>query len=108
MTVGERYVEAVNNADSEALLALFSKDAIVHHPVGSDRGHAEIADFHAEVVFADQLQLTIVRRIQQGNVEVLQVQGTSHLSDNDTTLQIVDIFTLDDDGLVQTLDVYAR
>ena len=94
--------------DSEALLALFAEDATLTHPVGTDHGHTEIADFHNDVVFAGQLHMTIVRRIEQGNVEVVQLQGTSPLNDDDTTVQTVDIFTLNDDGLVQALDIYYR
>ena len=108
MTTTERYVEAVNNADSTALLALFAEDAILTHPVGTDRGHVEIADFHNDVIFASQLQITITRRIAQGNVEAVQMHGTSSFTEDDTPVQTVDIFTLNDDGLVQTLDIYYQ
>jgi ketosteroid isomerase-like protein len=108
MTAGERYVEAVNNADSAALLALFAEDAILTHPVGTDTGHVEIEDFHNDVVFAGQLHMTITRRIEQGNLEVVQLQGTSPLDEDGTTVHTVDIFELNDDGLVQNLDIYYR
>jgi hypothetical protein len=39
---------------------------------------------------------------------VVQLVGSSPLSDDDTTLDTVNIFTLNDDGLVQTLDIYYR
>ena len=108
MTTAERYVEAINNADTAALLALFAEDATLTHPVGTDHGHMEIADFHNDVVFAGQLHMTITRRIEQGNLEVVQLQGTSPLDEGDRTVHTVDIFELNDDGLVQNLDIYYR
>lgn len=107
MGMAERYVEAVNNADSAALLALFAEDATLTHPVGTDHGHTEIADFHTDVIFAGQVRMTLLRSIEQGNIEVAQLEGTSPLNE-DTTVHTVDIFTLNDNGLVQTLDIYYR
>ncbi len=107
MSVAERYVEAVNNADGDALLALFAENATLTHPVGIDQGHSEIADFHADVIFAGQVRMSIVRNIEQGNIEVAQLEGNSPLND-DTTIHTVDIFTMNDDGLVQALDIYYR
>jgi predicted SnoaL-like aldol condensation-catalyzing enzyme len=107
MSVAERYIEAVNNADSAALLALFAEDATLTHPVGTDQGHSEIADFHTDVIFEGQVRMTIVRTIVQGNIEVAQLEGNSPLNE-DTTIHTVDIFTVNDAGLVQTLDIYYR
>lgn len=107
MSVAERYVEAVNSADGDALLALFAEDATLTHPVGVDTGHTEIADFHTDVIFEGQLRMTIVRSIEQGNIEVVQLEGTSPL-DEEAVVQTADIFTLNDDGLVQALDIYYR
>jgi hypothetical protein len=107
MTVAERYVEAVNSADSGALLALFAEDATLTHPVGTDTGHTEIADFHTDVIFEGQVRMSIVRTIEKGNIEVAQLEGSSPLSE-DTVVHTADIFTLNDDGLVQTLDIYYR
>lgn len=107
MSVAERYIEAVNNADTPALLALFAEDATLTHPVGTDQGHTEIADFHTDVIFAGQVRITLSRALEQGNIEVAELQGTSPLSE-DTTIHTCDIFTLNDNGLVQTLDIYYR
>ncbi|HEX9178026.1 MAG TPA: nuclear transport factor 2 family protein [Mycobacterium sp.] len=105
--MAERYIEAVNNADTPALLALFAEDATLTHPVGTDHGHTEIADFHMDVIFDGQVRMTLARSIEQGNVEVAQLEGTSPINE-DTTVHTVDIFTLNDQGLVQTLDIYYR
>lgn len=107
MSVAQQYVDAVNNADAAALLALFAEDATLTHPVGTDQGHGEIADFHTDVIFEGQVRMTIVRNIEQGNIEVAQLEGSSPLNE-DTTIHTVDIFTLNDDGLVQALDIYYR
>ena len=107
MSVAERYVEAVNSADSGALLALFAEDAVLTHPVGTDTGHTEIADFHTDVLFEGLVQVSIVRSIEQGNIEVALLEGSSPLSE-DTIVHTADIFTLNDEGLVQTLEIYSR
>ena len=108
MSAAERYVEAVNNADAKALLALFAENAIIKHPVGTDYGHEEIADLHTDVIFADRNHAEIVRRIEQGNVEVVQLQVFSPLREDEPPVDTVDIFTLNDEGLVQHLDIYYR
>jgi predicted SnoaL-like aldol condensation-catalyzing enzyme len=107
MSVAERYIEAVNNADTPALLALFAEDATLTHPVGTDQGHTEIADFHTDVIFEGQVRMTLSRTIEQGNIEVAQLEGTSPLNE-DTIVNTCDIFTMNDNGLVQTLDIYYR
>ncbi len=66
MSVAERYIEAVNNADTPALLALFAEDATLTHPVGTDQGHTEIADFHTDVIFAGQVRMTLSRTYRTG------------------------------------------
>jgi hypothetical protein len=107
MSVAERYVEAVNNADTAALLSLFAEDATLLHPVGTDTGLAEIAEFHNDVIFAGQVRMSVVRSFEHDNIEVVQLEGSSPLNE-DTTVHTVDIFTLNGDGLVQTLDIYYR
>ena len=107
MSVAQRYVEAVNSADTPALLALFAEDATLTHPVGTDQGHTEIADFHTDVIFEAQVRMTLSRTLEQGNIEVAQLEGTSPLNE-DTIVHTCDIFTLDDNGLLQTLDIYYR
>src|ERR1700751_261502 len=93
MSVAQRYIEAVNSADTPALLALFAEDATLTHPVGTDQGHTEIADFHTDVIFAGQVRMTLSRTIEHGNVEVEQLEGTSPLNE-DTIVHTCDIFTL--------------
>jgi steroid Delta-isomerase len=107
MSVAERYLDAVNKADAAALLALFADDATLTHPVGTDQGHTEIADFHTDVIFAGQVTMTLARNIEHGNIEVAQFEGASPLNE-DTTVHTVDIFELNDNGLIQTLDIYYR
>src|SRR3981081_4227665 len=107
MSVAQRYVDAINSADGDALLAIFAEDATLTPPVGTDTGHTEIADFHTDVIFEGQVRMTIVRSIEQGNIEVAQLEGNRPLNE-DTTINTVDIFTLNDAGLVQTLDIYYR
>jgi len=106
--MAERYIEAVNKADETAVLALFAADAMLKHPVGVDQGHEEIADFHNEVIFPDKLEVTIVRSIVQDNVEVLQLLSTSPVREDPAVVDTVDIFTLNDEGLIQVLDIYYR
>ena len=41
MTVSQQYVDAVNAADGDTLLALFADGAVLHHPLGTYTGRDE-------------------------------------------------------------------
>jgi ketosteroid isomerase-like protein len=51
-TAAERYLEAVNGADIDGLLALFDDAVVVRHPTGAYAGHAGAREFYEGVVFA--------------------------------------------------------
>ena len=69
---------------------------------GTDQGHTEIADFHTIIC---RTGMTLSRTIRARQHRSGTVETTSPLNE-DTTVYTVDIFTLNDKGLVQTLDSY--
>jgi hypothetical protein len=106
--MAETYVDAINGGDLETLVALFADDAEVRNPVGECSGRAEVEAFYRDVVIAAQLQLTPGRVVVDGDVVVLELEATTPLGAPGNRTLTVDIFTLDTDGRVRSLDVYHR
>jgi predicted SnoaL-like aldol condensation-catalyzing enzyme len=106
--MAQTYVNAINGADLETLVALFADDAEVRNPVGACSGRAEVEAFYRDVVIAAQLRLTPGRVIADGDVVVLELEATTPLGKPGNRTLTVDIFTLNADGKVTSLDVYHR
>jgi hypothetical protein len=51
-SIAEKYIDAVNRADIDDLMALFAANATLRHPAGTFVGARQIADFYVSVVFA--------------------------------------------------------
>ncbi|MGW2659638.1 nuclear transport factor 2 family protein [Nocardia tengchongensis] len=108
MSIAEDYVRAVNAADEPALLALFAIGAELRNPRGTFSGHDEIAGFYRNVVFAGRAQTRITRVIPGPAVEVAQLEATSPLGAPGNRTYAIDVFTLDPDGRIATLEIYYR
>lgn len=102
-----RYVEAVNDADGERLLALFDEDATLLHPTGRYEGHAPIRRFYEEIVFAGRARLRPGRLLSEGDTAMLELFATSPLADAGAApLRTLDVFTVDGNGAIIELVVY--
>lgn len=109
MSVSQRYVDAVNTGDADALLALFAPDAVLRHPLGTYTGHDELAGFYRDVVFQGQAVTTLlsVEPIEDGELALLA--ATSRASEPDAKpLHAADVFRLDADGLITELQIFYR
>ena len=106
--MAQTYVDAINGGDLPTLVALFAGDAEVRNPVGECSGRAEVEAFYRDVVIAAQLRLTPVRVVAEDAVVVLELEATTPLGAPGNRALTVDIFTLDADGKVTSLDVYHR
>lgn len=101
------YVDAVNAADGDALTELFGPDAVLHHPTGTYVGLDAIRGFYEGLVFLGQAQLTTGRLLADPTTAVLELSATSPLAEPGRPPQrTVDVFTVDADGRITTLDVY--
>jgi ketosteroid isomerase-like protein len=109
MSVSQQYVDAVNAADGDTLLALFAEGAVLRHPVGTYTGHDELRGFYESVVFQGQAVTTLqsVDLLPGGELAVLS--ATSRVSEPDAKpLHAADIFRLDDEGRITELQIFYR
>lgn len=110
MSVSQQYVDAVNAADGDALLALFADGAVLRHPVGTYTGHDELRGFYESVVFQGQAVTTLLSTepLPAGG-ELALLSATSRVSEPDAKpLFAADVFRLDADGLITELQIFYR
>ena len=102
------YVEAVNARDVEALVGLFAPHATLSHPLGTFTGANDIGTFYRHVVVAGQADVTAGAVLSEGTLVMAEISATSALDPNGTTAYAIDVFRLDEQGLVVKLEVYYR
>ncbi len=102
----ERYVDAINRRDGDALMGLFAPNARLHHPTGTYRGHAEIRDFYERLVFVAEVTVTIRRLVASGDVAIAELIGSSPFAAAPT--RVVDVFEVGADGKIVELAIYVR
>lgn len=107
-SVAERYIDAVNHADELAVLGLFAVDAVLRHPLGTYQGAERIGGFYRDVVFAGKAHTEITRLVDGAGVEVAQIEATSPLGGPGDRAHAVDVFVLDERGLISELEIYYR
>lgn len=101
----ERYIDALNSRDIEAIRDLYAVDARVEDPVGTDRpcvGIDAILGFYARVFeAAPTLSLTGPVRCA-GNAAAFPFRSRLGAA----TMDIIDVFDFDDDGKVVNMRAY--
>lgn len=109
MTVSQQYVDAVNAADGDTLLALFAPQAVLHHPLGTYTGHDELRRFYDSVVFQGQAVTTLLSVEPLADGELALLSATSKAAEPDAkALHAADVFRLDPAGLITELQIYYR
>jgi len=109
MSVAQQYVDAVNAADGEALLALFADGAVLRHPLGTYTGHDELRGFYDTVVFQGQAVTTVLAVDELPDGELALLSATSKVSEPDAKpLHAADVFRLDGAGLISELQIFYR
>jgi hypothetical protein len=109
VSVAQRYVDAVNDADGDTLLALFSDGAVLRHPVGTYTGHDELRGFYESVVFQGQAVTTVLSVDDLPDGELALLSATSRVSEPDAKpLNAADVFRLDGSGLIAELQIFYR
>jgi ketosteroid isomerase-like protein len=101
-SVLNRYVEAQNAHDTEALLKCFTDGAVVHDEGRSYRGTAAIRSWSDAVIEKYNLSVEILNAVEHGNETVLEamVSGTFDGSPAKLTYR----FRLSDDGRISALE----
>jgi steroid delta-isomerase len=106
----DRYVEVFSAGDRAGYLALFTDDATVEDPVGSDVAHGPdgIAAFWDGVRAMSpeiELQLTGAPRIAAGQA-AFPMRAVTALGDAKMAVEIIDVMTFADDGRITSLRAF--
>jgi ketosteroid isomerase-like protein len=104
----ERYIEAVNARDADALSRLFAEDATLLHMVGVFEGRDAIRKFFAEVVIPTGPSAKIVTTVEEGERAcAIEIEALTEAWP-DQTQYVSDFFETDENGLILRLAVYRR
>lgn len=105
-----RYAEAHSAGDVDAVAALFAEDAVVADPVtepphvGRDAVREFFAGTHAMV---DSMDLRITGPVRAvDRFAAVPLQAVTTMGGNRFAVDIVDVFTFGDDGLVAEMRAY--
>jgi steroid Delta-isomerase len=109
-TTLQAYAEAFEAGDRARWLGLFTPDAVhIDPPTEPPRtGHEAIGKFWDDTrSFVERFELTVRDIIPAGDEGVLSFTCRSHLAGGAAVeLDIVDVFTIDDDGRIAKLKAY--
>jgi steroid Delta-isomerase len=109
-SIVERYAAAHSAGDVDAVVALFAADAVVHDPVdapphvGRDAVRAFFASSHEHL---DGLDLAITGPIRAvDRFAAVPLRATTTIGEDRWVIDIIDVFTFGDDGLVTEMRAY--
>ncbi len=100
----DRYIAFMNAADADSIAELYTEDATLEDPVGTEplRGREAVRDFYARSVGNVTLELTGSPRIAAGQVAFpihARIGGTE-------ILEIIDVMVFNDDGLITSMRAF--
>ena len=100
----DRYLEAANSGDVDALVGLFAIDGeVIHATRGKAKGTAALQAFYTESL-APRPHLAVARLAIDGPYAVAEIVGTS--GRDGSKMGVVDHFTLGEDGSIRRNAVY--
>ena len=103
--IAARYVDAMNAADIDAMMALFADGAQLRHLTGVYAGREAIRTFFLEVAFDNHARLHRVATCGAEDMAWLEAEAESDVTPG--RQRIVDVFRLDGNGRVSDLGVYS-
>lgn len=108
--VVERYAAAHSSGDLDGIVALFAADAVVADPVDQPEhvGREAVRAFFAGThEMADSLELRITGPIRAvDRFAAVPMQAVTAVGDSRFVVDIVDVFTFGDDGLITDMRAY--
>lgn len=108
-TIADQYVAAVNAADLDALIGLFDAAGSLSNPIGNFNGHEELTAFYEGVVLHGGTVAHVERVAvdDQGTV-FAEVKAYSRHDPTKTVAHALDVFTMNGNGTIKTLEIYYR
>ncbi len=100
----DRYIDFMNAADFDSIAELYSEDATLEDPVGTEprQGREAVRKFYADAVGNVTLELTGKPRVAAGQVAFpmhARIGGTE-------ILEIIDVMVFNDDGLITSMRAF--
>jgi steroid delta-isomerase len=104
------YTEAHSAGDIDAIAALFAEDAVVADPVHQPAHHgrdAIRAFFASTHEIADSLHLSATGPVRAvDRFAAVPLRAVSSFGDSKVAVDIIDVFTFGDDGLIVDMKAY--
>ncbi len=107
----EQYVALLTARDADGIAALYAEDATVEDPAGSEPlvGREAIRNFYRAAIARVQPTVALtgpVRILADGRAGAAPLQSRGVRDGRTVTLDIIDVFTFDDDGRVTSMRAY--
>jgi hypothetical protein len=103
--IAQRYLEAMNAGDIDAMLSLFAPGAVLRHPTGVYADSDAIRSFFVEMAFAHAARLQGIEMLEHDDMAWLEVEAESDVTPG--RQRVVDVFRLDEQGRIIDLGVYS-
>jgi steroid delta-isomerase len=106
----DRYVDRHTAGDIDGILTCFAPDATAEDPVGTDAHvgtDALRAFFEGTHALCDRLELELTGPVRVALPWVaLPMRAISHIGDDALVVDIIDVMTFDEDGLITEMKAY--
>jgi ketosteroid isomerase-like protein len=106
--VAQLYARLVTECDLEGLMALFAEDAVVRQRKREFRGVAAIRGFYGSDVLPLHPVAEGVEFTSRERRVVFKMEVTVQSSRGATTAEVVDLFEVDENGRIVSLEIYFQ
>ncbi|MEO8697665.1 MAG: nuclear transport factor 2 family protein [Acidimicrobiales bacterium] len=104
------YCDRLTAGDADAVAALFAADATVEDPLGVRRysGRDEIKAFYKGAIERASPEVRLIGPVRTSyvNEAAAPLQSRSNYGGTPKEIDIIDVFTFDDDGLIVSMKAY--
>jgi steroid delta-isomerase len=104
------YCERLTGGDADGVAALFAADAVLEDPLGVRRyeGRENIRSFYRGAIerASPEVRLTGPVRTTYINEAAAPMQSRSNYGGSPKEIDIIDVFTFDDEGLIVSMRAY--
>jgi steroid delta-isomerase len=109
-TAFEQYTARLTAGDGDGVASLFADDAWIEDPLGAAKhvGRDDILKFYRGAVERahPEVRLTGPVRVSSMNEAAAPMQSRSNFGGSPKEIDIIDVFTFDDDGLITSMRAY--
>ncbi|MCJ8015154.1 nuclear transport factor 2 family protein [Paenibacillus sp. KQZ6P-2] len=107
--VMQKYLDAFNAEDADAVIALYADNATIEDPVGSPtlQGKEAIGAFYRQVIpMGSKLKLVTPIRGSHSNSAAMAFVVESVMDGNPININVIDVMTFDESGKITSMRAY--